>query len=219
MIEEGRNDRFSILYEHTIDHFITIPHVVIGCGAIGGPIIRTLGQIGIKELVLWDHDTVETVNIGPQGFAPENVGIDKSFIRAEEFLKLSPDSDCDDHNTRFKKLSDHPSKAYWWLCVDSLRVREFIFETALEYDPHKMIDMRMGGLNYEIYNMLGKNPEEYKKTIQFARDNPVQEGCTSRSTPHTAMLAASIGINMALTKNPPYSVLGNMMDYNQEIRW
>lgn len=218
-MEDDRNERFSILYESTIDDFISQPHIVIGCGAIGGPIVQILGQIGVKKLTLWDHDTVELVNLGPQGFDEEDVGLLKTWCRSHSFSHLSESSECIEMPYRFRKRHDHDTKAYWWMCVDSLSVRETILEVAMQYEPHRVIDMRMGGLNYEVYNVLGKPLDAFADTIQFARDNPVQEGCTTRSTPHTAMLASSIGINMALTEMPPYSVVGNMMDYHQDIRW
>lgn len=214
-----RNERFSVLYKNTIEHFIETPHVVIGCGAIGGYVIRTLGQIGVKHVVLWDFDTIEEVNIGPQGFLPECIGDLKTRVRAGEFLSLSLDSECTINDSRFRRSADHPEKAYWYLCVDDLEVRELIFQAAYDKAAHKIIDTRMGGLNYEVYNCLGKEPDAYLDTIQFARDNPVEEGCTTRSTPHCAMIAASIGINMALSDMPPFSVKGNIMDYSQEAGW
>lgn len=214
-----RNERFSVLYQNTIEHFIDTPHIVIGCGAIGGPIIKILGQIGVEKITLWDHDSVELVNIGPQGFALQTIGDPKVLVRRNEFRELSPRSQSTAIETRFRKTYEHDEEAYWWLCVDSLEAREFIFEAAMASDPYRIIDTRMGGLNYEIYNATGKTPQDYIDTITYARANPVQEGCTSRSTPHTAMLAAAIGINMGLTENPPFSVTGNMMDYNQEVVW
>jgi len=215
----GRNARFETLYKNTIEHFVNHPHVVVGCGSIGGYVIKALGQIGIKNLTLWDHDTIEVVNIGPQGFYPISIGNSKVFEREQEFLAFAPDSICRANNSRFQKKADHPKEAYWWLCVDSLSSRETIFKTALKYEPHKIIDTRMSGLNYEIYNANSGTVEEYFATIQFARDNPVEEGCTSRSTPHCAMIAASIGINLALAEQSPFAVTGNMMDYHQEIKW
>ena len=214
-----RNERFSVLYQNTIEHFISTPHIVIGCGAIGGPIIKILGQVGVDRLTLWDHDIVELVNVGPQGFMPDEINDLKVHSRQTTFLQLTPESECIPNETRFRKTYEHEQDAYWWLCVDSLDARELIFNTALDFSPHKLIDTRMGGLNYEIYNADYNNPDRYLDTITYARENPVQEGCTSRSTPHTAMLSASIGINMGLTENPPFSVIGNMMDYNQEVVW
>lgn len=211
--------RFKTLYADTIKGFIAKPHVVIGCGAIGGYIIRTLGQIGVQKITLWDDDIVEEVNIGPQGFPFEHIDNEKVSCRRDEFWALAPYSECEVFSSRFRKRAEHPEDAFWWMCVDSLDARELIHKTAHDNSPHRIIDMRMGGMTYEVYHITTGRDSDYKESIQFARDNPVEEGCTTRSTPHCAMIAASIGVDFGLKPNPPFSVKGNMMDYAQEVRW
>jgi len=222
--ETERTKRFAALYQNTISDFIKKPHVVIGCGAIGGYVIKVLGQIGIDNLTLWDDDIVETVNLGPQGFFEEYVDELKTEARGNEFYDLNSNGEIVLESTKFKKHHDHPPDAFWWMCVDTLDAREFIYKAIMDFEPFKIIDTRMGGLNYEIYapaveKLLPWTEDRYIKTIEDARDNLVQESCTTRSTPHTAMLAASIGINMALTKNPPFAIKGNMMTYKQDTTW
>ncbi len=214
-----RNSRFKSLYQNTLSNFIESPHIVTGCGSIGGYIIKILGQIGVKQIQLWDHDIIEEANIGPQGFSPTNIGDFKVKIRKEEFDLLNPNAKCNAHNTRFQARYDHGTNAYWWLCVDSLSIRKFIYDTAMTLNPYRIIDTRMGGLNYEIYSALSDIPERYLETILFAMKNPIQESCATKSTPHTAMITASIAINMALSETPPFSVIGNMLNYQQEARW
>jgi molybdopterin/thiamine biosynthesis adenylyltransferase len=221
---QDRISRFASLYKDTIDSFINQPHIIIGCGAIGGPVIKTLGQIGVKEITIWDDDTVEEVNLGPQGFPENSIGMEKTEIRAEEFSRLSTKSICHINSSLFKKHHPHNEDAYWWLCVDDLDSREFIYKVAMEYAPHKIIDFRMGGLAYEIYNPSvnedSSDPANaYLETIEWARENTVQESCTTKSTPHTAMIAVAIGINMGLTRLPPFAIKGNLMDYSQMVAW
>ena len=62
-----RNERFAVLFKNTLTDFIEKPHIVIGCGAIGGYVIKILGQIGVEYLHLWDDDTVEEVSKGIRG--------------------------------------------------------------------------------------------------------------------------------------------------------
>jgi hypothetical protein len=77
----------------------------------------------------------------------------------------------------------------------------------------------MGGLVYEVYMPLGHVPHRYQDSIQFARDNPVREACTTRSTPHCAMIAGALAVNMALAGKPPFCIKGNLLSYDQEVVW
>lgn len=219
MIPDERNKRFEGLYGNNLQDFINAPHIVIGVGATGGQIVRTLGQLGVRNIVLWDDDTIEEVNIGPQGFKPADIGKLKTHTRAEEFCELAPDSICTTYDTRFQKFGDHPKKAIWWLLVDSLDDREFIVKVAMDHEPVQIIDPRIGGTVYEIYNVLGKPMERYLETVQFARDNPVEESCTTRTTPHSAAIAGAIAINFALQSTVPFCVKGNLLSYAQETIW
>ena len=212
-----RNERFQALYRDTLPQFIERPHIVVGCGAIGGVICQTLGQIGVRTVHLWDHDTIEEVNLGPQGFPQDSDGCTKVMIRDIQIMKLSKMTTIHRHPSRFKRRFKHPEHAYWWLMVDDLDVRELIYETAIAFSPTKIIDARMGGLGYEVYCPDVLSQTRYLNTLQYARDNPVQEGCTTRSTPHCAMIAGALAVNMALSPAPPFCVKGDLLSYNQEV--
>jgi molybdopterin/thiamine biosynthesis adenylyltransferase len=218
-MEELRCERFSKLYAGTLPQFIEKPHIVAGCGAIGGVICRILGQIGVENVTLWDHDTVEEVNLGPQGFYEMELGMQKVESRHNEMILLFEKMKVCPQPTRFKTKNDHPEDAIWWLMVDSLDTRQRIFETAIHKKPYKMIDARMGGLVYEVYNIGPEDDTRYLDTIEFARRNPVDEGCTTRSTPHCAMIAGAIAVNLALSPSPPFCIKGDLMAYNQEVIW
>ena len=43
--------------------------VVIGVGAIGRQVALQLAAVGIPLLILYDHDTVEEVNLAPPGLS------------------------------------------------------------------------------------------------------------------------------------------------------
>lgn len=214
-----RITRFASLYSTTIQHFIDQHHIVIGCGSIGGYIIRTLGQIGVKKIELWDHDIVEMVNVGPQGFHPADINRTKVLVRSREFQKLNPEGQCVYRSLQFRKKNHYPEGAYWWMCVDTLEAREDIFETARRFNPYRIIDTRMGALSYEVYNLLARSEAVFHESIEYARQYPVNEGCTSKSTPHAAMVAASLAISMGLSPEPPYLVAGNLLSYEQKTTW
>lgn len=216
-----RRERFQALYENTLPNFIEQPHIVIGCGAIGGVICQILGQIGVDEVHLWDHDTVEEVNLGPQGFEQSLSELNTAKVnsRQTQIRRLSSHTEIKPYDSRFRTKARHPKQAYWWLMVDDLDAREAIFETTFGNEPCEIIDARMGGVVYEVYNPTRHSPTRYMQTIEAARQNTAQEACTSRSTPHCAMIAGAIAINMALASSPPFCVKGDILAYNQEVIW
>jgi hypothetical protein len=216
-----RCERFQALYEKTLPAFIEQPHIVIGCGAIGGVICQSLGQIGVNDVTLWDPDCIEEVNLGPQGFEQSLVELNSLKVNARynQIRKLSANTKIKGYSCRFRSKDKHPENAFWWLMVDDLDARELIYDTALYFNPAKIIDARMGGLVYEVYNPTDHPPNHYRDTIQFARDNPVREACTTRSTPHCSMIAGAIAVNMALSGKSPFCVRGNLLSYDQEVIW
>lgn len=212
--------RFRDLYASTLEHFINSPHILVGVGAIGGYVGRILGQIGVKRVDLWDHDKIEEVNLGPQGFHAADVGQYKTLSRRADIMQLSPETQITVHSTKLSKRAVYPTEAYWWLCVDSLNGREYITQMAENTMFYRIIDTRMGGPSYEVYCVRGQGDlNAYFHSIQDAREHESTDSCTTKSTPHCAMTAAAIGINLALSDTPPFAVRGDMLSYNQEVTW
>jgi len=207
--------RFSGLYKDTIDDFISSPHVVVGVGAIGGYLVDMLAQVGVKKINMIDFDYVERVNVGTQNFYPSDIGQSKAYIRAHRLRSRYDDIEMLFHVGRFKR-SFRKENAYWWMCIDCLDTRLRIIEAANASCYKRLMDTRMSGLLYEVYCIKDDSEEKVlKESIEWAKENPVNEGCTTRSTPHCAAIAASVGVNMGLQSDPPYSVKGVLSYYMQ----
>src|ERR1051325_794492 len=50
------------------------PVAIIGVGAIGRQVALQLAVMGVGPLTLIDHDTVEAVNLGAQGYLDDDLG-------------------------------------------------------------------------------------------------------------------------------------------------
>src|SRR5690554_6161505 len=50
---------------------------VIGTGAIGRQVALMLATIGVPVIDLFDHDSVEAVNLATQGFPEQHIGLPK----------------------------------------------------------------------------------------------------------------------------------------------
>ena len=57
---------------------------VIGAGAVGSFAVLQLVKMGIGRVEVYDHDTVELPNLGPQGYRPCDLGRLKVEALAEQ---------------------------------------------------------------------------------------------------------------------------------------
>jgi molybdopterin/thiamine biosynthesis adenylyltransferase len=231
MNEDLRTHRFKGLFAEQIDHFIATPHIVIGVGSIGGKVVQMLSQIGVKKIWLIDHDSIEDVNVGPQGFSPYDIGRFKVVAISEQIEYLAGDYPIDIclQPVRFEKAEKLPSNAYWWSMVDSLSTREDILESAIKHNYYRLMDCRMSGFAYEIYcldtnrdfsdqdtigyHSMQDRVEQYLAHIEWAKKHPASDGCSSKTTPHVPMIAAGNAINLGLQAYPPYKVIGDLLTY------
>ena len=215
-----RNTRFKQLYSQTLEHFVSSPHYVIGVGSIGGSVLKGLCQIGVNEVTIVDFDLVEEANLGPQGFEDHQIGLLKTLARKEQFEKLSPSTNIELRSRRFKKSDEYKPNAYWWLMVDSLKTREIIFNVAVKHNYHRILDCRMAGIVFETY-CISKPEHEiiYESQLKWAQENPLNEGCSSKSTPFVPMIAAGTALGMALGMNSPFKVASDLLSYQSTVEY
>ena len=98
---------------------------VIGVGAIGRQVALQLAAIGVQAVQIIDHDVVEEVNLGPQGYCAGDVGQLKVQATARLMADLNPDLAIGTVPERFAKtLRVHPVV---FCCVDSIATRRHIW--------------------------------------------------------------------------------------------
>src|SRR5471032_2524479 len=79
--------------------------LVIGVGAVGRQVALQLTAMGMMNLTLVDFDTVEVVNLAPQGYAPEDLGQGKVQATAQWCRLLNPDLLVHPIAERFRRSS------------------------------------------------------------------------------------------------------------------
>lgn len=79
--------------------------LVIGVGAVGRQAALQLAAMGVSELTLIDHDTVDVVNLAPQGYMPEEIGRAKVQATGEWCTRLNPELVIHAHAERFGRSS------------------------------------------------------------------------------------------------------------------
>src|SRR5271170_8046246 len=149
--------------------------LVIGVGAVGRQVALQLTAMGISNLTLVDFDTVEVVNLAPQGYAPEDLGRDKVRATAQWCLRLNPDLLIHPIGERFRRSSPKtltcfippPQFLAVFCCVDSISTRAMVWESIKDRAAF-FADARMSA---EVVRVLASDHpgvDEHYPTTLFA---------------------------------------------------
>ena len=103
------------------------PIHIIGCGAVGSTIAENLARLGIKELHLWDFDSVEEHNLANQMFQIKHLHMLKTNAVEDICKNINPDIVIIKHEA----YTDESLSGYIFICPDSIKVRRQILENNL----------------------------------------------------------------------------------------
>lgn len=123
---------------------------IIGCGAIGSHIAEQLARLDIKNIHLWDFDTVSAHNIANQYYRNSDINTPKVEALQKELLEINPEINITLHKEGWKtgdKLS-----GWVFLSIDNIDTRRAIIQDNLGNEYIKgYCDIRMGLTNGQIY--------------------------------------------------------------------
>ena len=162
---------------------------VIGVGAIGRQLALQLAAIGMPHLTLIDFDTVEPVNLAPQGYLEEDLGKLKVTATGELVRRIHSGITLELLPERFRRSTKVGDVVF--CCVDSIETRKFIWE-ALGPKGRFFADARMSA---EVVRVLvaadARGRSHYPSTL-FAAGEAFTGACTAKSTTYTANIAAGL---------------------------
>ena len=96
---------------------------------MGRQVALQLASIGIPLLLLYDHDSVEEVNLGPQGYRPDQIGLSKVEATAQDCRRQNPEVHVLAQAERFRRSTPREvtvgeSYLVVFSCVDSINTRD-----------------------------------------------------------------------------------------------
>lgn len=211
--------------------------LIIGCGAIGRQAAISCAQMGVGSITLVDMDTVSEENLGPQGWAPLDIGQTKVEALRVHLDNLNPDCQVTARLGRIEDVAALLTDPYTHLfvCVDNMDVRAWIhqhFYGDPDSAPH-FFDARMGAETLHIYHLpaIDENspPQDpdiaqdlenriwayMDPSILFPQSEAAREACTERSTTYCAglaghLLACFLGRTLREGMVPPFHTTVNM---------
>ena len=163
---------------------------VIGVGAIGRQVAIQLVSMGAKWLQLFDHDTVDVVNLAPQGYFPADLGRPKVDAMATLLGQINPDTKLQLHPERFRRSTTDVGNVIF-VCVDSIDTRKLIFE-SLGQKVDFLCDGRMAAEVLRVLTVTDHASRAYYPTTLFAAAEAFHGACTAKSTIYSATIAAGL---------------------------
>lgn len=199
---------------------LSTPVTIIGCGAIGSFTALALAKMGLRNITVYDYDTVSVENMSNQFFRFADIGINKAealhslvFDFTKTLITARPRAFMPEDAATLKGIVIS--------AVDSMGARRMIYDAILDggFNVNYIIDPRMGAESYSQYTIKPFNEEDqetYNKTL-YSDDAAVQERCTAKSTVYTATLAAglctktvkNIMLEQAYPRNTQWSIAGS----------
>ena len=179
------------------------PIHIVGCGSVGSTIAENLSRSGVKNMVLWDFDTVEAHNIVNQMFRHKDIGKLKVDALKDILCEIDPDI-ADYVSTKPEGWKGKLMSGYIFLCVDNIELRRqiverhmdspyvkavFDFRTLLESAQHYAADWSEYKMKQDLLNSMQFSHEEAKE------ETPVSACGVTLGVATTVRLMGALGVN------------------------
>lgn len=163
---------------------------IIGVGAVGREVARTLACNGAKNLTIYDFDTVEEHNCATQGYHDADINRAKVECTAEEVRRLNKDINIVAINDRWRPTKDKVFDAAFF-CVDSLSMRAKLFNWFSE-SAGFIGDSRIGGEQIRLLSVSDEASRLHYPTTIGSDETAHSDGCHIPMVKHSANIAASM---------------------------
>lgn len=177
---------------------------IIGCGATGSTIAELLARFGLRNIKLWDFDTVESKNVANQVYTERDFGMKK----VDALKRIM----CDINSDAEKYIKTYPNgwngerlEGYVFLCVDNIEVHKAIVEkNYYNNDIVAIFDQRCTLYEGQSFAALWHDVKQ-KENLKRSQDFTHEEAQASE---------VRSGCNEVLSVAPTFRVLVNMVVCN-----
>jgi molybdopterin/thiamine biosynthesis adenylyltransferase len=172
---------------------------LIGAGGIGGPTAIALAKMGVRTLYIYDHDTVEDINIPTQFHKLSDIGNNKAKALNATLTEYS-DEILSDGWKGLKYPNDlvYPSSIII-SAVDSLTARKKIWEWIISSNAVKFkwyLDARMAAEQFQLFTVKSDDILWYNDMLHAMNEDDIPElPCTAKATIYCGMVAGGMIAN------------------------
>lgn len=176
---------------------------IIGCGGIGSWTALMIARLCPKQIVLYDDDTVENINMAGQFFSTDNINEYKTTAVARNLKKYASYFNTLGLSTKFTEESGITDIVI--TCLDNMTTRRTAFNTwkrrvAKSSHPDKclFIDGRLAAEVLQVFSVTGDDANgirRYESTL-FNDNEATEERCSYRQTSFMANMIGSFIANV-----------------------
>ena len=169
---------------------------LVGAGGIGALTALNLAKMGVRQLTVWDADTVSPENIATQLHPVSGVGKLKTEVLVETLETFSDEILVEPVAQRLGPGMDLPYPFDLFIsAVDSITARQDIWSVVTSSRVDWYLDLRMSALEYQHFLVAMHDPgavERYHTMLMSIKEDDVpEEVCTEKATFFTASAAAA----------------------------
>lgn len=167
---------------------------IVGAGAVGGVASLFLAKMGFAGQIVYDFDTIDTVNMNCQMYKVKQIGMSKVEALNEIIEDYTGHGLMDFHNRAFEE-DDTFSTEIVCVPVDSISVRKNLFKSFMASPKARyLIDTRMAIEFGEVMVIDKWNKDLLKMYTSSLHDESesVQQRCTNKSVMYTSGIIAGI---------------------------
>jgi len=177
---------------NSVDWFGDFREITIGgVGTIGSWLSLLLARTGEHELIMYDDDQVESINLSGQLFSKDDVGRSKTDSARDNIFSFTEISDQKVHSMNQKLTSESYVSAISFSCFDNMKARKEMFNKWKTLENRELfIDGRMTIETYEVYVVKKGDEKRYEQTL-FDDSQVAEQICSLKNTSHTGALIAA----------------------------
>lgn len=197
---------------------------LFGLGTIGSFTALNLVKMGIKDLVLYDYDTIEEHNVSNQLYTQSHIGLAKTESLMRVLEQLSPQSVF--IRTKNERITEETQldinrDDIVVLAFDNMESRQIAFNKII-YSNCFLIDSRMGGETFRVFSLHTGNTDRLNKFAESLNpkrivDIPCGEMSISYNSFAIASIICSIIKKMINKEDYPYEVAISLKNYDVSV--
>jgi len=198
-VKKTRKSKEELFRNATIKRFEKAPWIakqlvtIGGLGGIGSNVAYILAKWGY-DMIIFEDDVVEALNIGGQMYFLDNIGktkvnsMSQTIYRINKSCKIYPKGRLDNNTS--------PVYAYpiTLACFDSIEARRDLFNLWIKNNKNSQkaifIDGRMYSEGLEIFAVTPDNIDRYKETL--FEDKIEELPCNYKATTQTGLIIAGL---------------------------
>ena len=138
------------------------PVTIIGAGATGSWLALSLAKMGIKDITVWDFDTIEEHNLPNQQY--NHIDIGKTKVQALQMnINISTGIEIKVKNQRY---TDQPLTGIVFMMIDTMSGRKQIWRDRIRLNPNikLYVEPRMG---LELGRIYSINPTDLYQISKY----------------------------------------------------